>query len=484
MSGKLNIDAVLREWPSPRGEDYDWNQRAEAIVNAAMQRSSSSATPDDRTQAEALAAPPTLAREPGEPGGRSSLSGESPMSDDPSGESSNPKPASTAPRKKQSLKEIAERASQSGRSASAPPASASWSASATPVPMTPLPPARVSTPTPSARPSGPLSTPLPSGSPSAPPPVRPIEAGQEDSGVVDLNILRASVTEEQKAAAENAQPAAHGLMDDDGAQSEAPKSALRKPKRIAAAPGKRSSGAAAGIAIAVLGLAAAFAVVILAGKKPAPLASAIVEEAARPVPVATEEAVATKPSAAPEAPVTPEAPAAPEPAAEPQALAMNEPAKPAAASTAPSEAPKEEASPKAASTSGAPATTAAPGSLSEEMARAAGSEKGLPGEEKAEPASGPGGKSKSSTIPEQPPQGSVQAAVGSVMGGAKACVAGADDVSRAQITFSSSGTVSNVSVSGWASGKSAAGCIKAALQGANVGPFAKSSFTVPVTIRP
>jgi hypothetical protein len=70
------------------------------------------------------------------------------------------------------------------------------------------------------------------------------------------------------------------------------------------------------------------------------------------------------------------------------------------------------------------------------------------------------------------------------MPGAKACVAGADDVTRATVTFSSSGSVSNVSVAGWAASNGQAGCVKAALQGANVGPFSKSSFTIPVTIRP
>ena len=119
------------------------------------------------------------------------------------------------------------------------------------------------------------------------------------------------------------------------------------------------------------------------------------------------------------------------------------------------------------------------------MAKATGAEKGAgQGTDTAEPASGGGKGSKSSSIPEQPPQGSVQAAIGSVMGGAKGCVAGADDVSRAQITFGSNGSVTNVSVSGWAAGKGAAGCIKGALKGANVGPFSKPSFTVGVTIRP
>jgi hypothetical protein len=98
----------------------------------------------------------------------------------------------------------------------------------------------------------------------------------------------------------------------------------------------------------------------------------------------------------------------------------------------------------------------------------------------AEPAAG----ARNQNIPEQPSQGSVQAAIGTVMGGAKACVAGADDVSRAQITFSSSGTVSGVSVTGWAASHSATGCVKAALKGAKVGPFSKSTYTVGVTIRP
>jgi hypothetical protein len=109
-----------------------------------------------------------------------------------------------------------------------------------------------------------------------------------------------------------------------------------------------------------------------------------------------------------------------------------------------------------------------------------GQKKAAPTSENAEPAAG----ARNQSIPEQPSQGSVQAAIGTVMGGAKACVAGADDVSRAQITFGSGGTVTGVSVSGWATSHGATGCIKGALQGAKVGPFSKSSYTVGVTIRP
>ena len=99
------------------------------------------------------------------------------------------------------------------------------------------------------------------------------------------------------------------------------------------------------------------------------------------------------------------------------------------------------------------------------------------------PADAPRPRSNGS-VAEQPPQGSVQAAMRGVMGQAKGCVAGATDVTRAQVTFGSSGAVTGVSVSGWASGKPAAACLKQALQGAHVDPFTTPSFTVGVTVRP
>jgi hypothetical protein len=78
----------------------------------------------------------------------------------------------------------------------------------------------------------------------------------------------------------------------------------------------------------------------------------------------------------------------------------------------------------------------------------------------------------------------VSAYVGSVMGGAKACVAGADEPSRATVTVSSSGKVTGVSVGGWAAGKPAASCIQNALKGGSVAPFSKPSYSFGVNIRP
>jgi len=87
-------------------------------------------------------------------------------------------------------------------------------------------------------------------------------------------------------------------------------------------------------------------------------------------------------------------------------------------------------------------------------------------------------------IPEAPPQGAIQGALGSMRGAARSCVAGQDSPSRATIVFASTGKVQSVSVSGPAAGTPAEGCIKSAFSKANVGAFQRSSFSVPTTITP
>jgi hypothetical protein len=87
-------------------------------------------------------------------------------------------------------------------------------------------------------------------------------------------------------------------------------------------------------------------------------------------------------------------------------------------------------------------------------------------------------------IPEAPPQGAIQGALGSIRGAARSCVAGHDAPSRATIVFASTGKVQSVSVSGPAAGTPAEGCIKSALSKANVGAFQRSSFSVSTTITP
>ncbi len=87
-----------------------------------------------------------------------------------------------------------------------------------------------------------------------------------------------------------------------------------------------------------------------------------------------------------------------------------------------------------------------------------------------------------STIPEQPSQGAVAAALGVVLPSARACVAGADEASHALVTFSSDGHVTDVTVSGWAESHGATACIKQALYAAKVEPFSKPTFTVGVRV--
>jgi hypothetical protein len=87
-------------------------------------------------------------------------------------------------------------------------------------------------------------------------------------------------------------------------------------------------------------------------------------------------------------------------------------------------------------------------------------------------------------VPEVPPQGAIQGALGSQRGAARLCVAGHDSPSRATIVFASTGKVQSVSISGPAAGNSAEACIRTALSKANVGPFRRSTFSVSSTISP
>jgi hypothetical protein len=87
-------------------------------------------------------------------------------------------------------------------------------------------------------------------------------------------------------------------------------------------------------------------------------------------------------------------------------------------------------------------------------------------------------------LPLEPGKGAVQAAVGSVLGGARACVAGHDAPSRATVVFGSNGRVQSVTVSGPAAGTPAEDCIRSALSQARVQPFAKSTYAAGFPVRP
>ncbi|MEP7123680.1 MAG: hypothetical protein ABJE95_22320 [Byssovorax sp.] len=472
---KESLDAVLRDWPAPgvnrseaESDEGGDNPRADAILRAAT-----SAARGDEAALAALMSAPLLDAEPGEPstivlkeaGGDKKMAQDN-ESGEPTSKAATPSvPAPVATeRKRTSLKAMAEKANQAGSRPSVPGAAPSSLRAS-------LPPASATV------------TPLPSRA-SVAPASRPVEAKADDSGIINMAQVNASATPAQIAAAEKAKPGQADLFEDEkkpaaAAVAVAAKPAVVTPIGLAAAPKKSNASAMAGLTIAVLGLAAAFA--LTQSKSP-------------PKPTLTEsKPTPTMEAPAPTqvAPVASIAAADPAPSAEPSAVASADPAPrvalsgpmpTAAASAVAAKDPTPVDDSKLAGALGKNGATGKPGDLQSEMIRAAGGAK--------DPAAGAGtpepaaGNPKNQNIPEQPSQGSVQAAIGAVIGGAKACVAGADDISRANISFGSSGAVSSVSVSGWAAAHGKTGCVQAALKAAKVGPFSKSTYSVGVPIRP
>ncbi|WP_437957783.1 hypothetical protein WME76_41835 [Sorangium sp. So ce119] len=509
VTSKLDLDGMLNDWPAPALDEAAWETRAARIVEVALSGAPEARAPEDAAAQTDLLAAPDLAAEPGEEQAGDILrevhaAGDSTMADGSqagraakseaslSGGSSSRPPE----RKRQSLKEIAERASQApGRVSGVPGAGGS--------PLsTPLPSGRsaLSTPLPS---SGRGSMPpgrgsIPSGIRASSPSLRSSEGVTEDSGVIDLNRLSASVPPEQVEAGGEAQPGAADTLDEKPAEVAA--LSARRPRAPAASGAeasakKRSGGMIAGAAVAALGLAAAVAVMVRT-----PAAPSQETTAAASTPAVTQAAPRDEKAVEPAAPVAaaPAAPAAtteveqpPAGAEEKLAAAPKTPAAPAGAGAAAPGAPEAPAAPAAApktepqsKVAAAPTVAGNPGDLPSAMQAAVGDSGDKQPSVESEapvPASGP---LRQQNVPEQPSQGSVQAALGSVMGNARACVAGADDVSRAQITFSSTGQVSKVNVSGWAAANGQSSCVQSALKAANVGPFSKPSFSVSATIRP
>ncbi|MFO0586694.1 MAG: hypothetical protein U0441_04115 [Polyangiaceae bacterium] len=433
-NGDLDLDALLGRWPAEdlqKNGGPSWDERADAIVAAAaaLKKEGSAEV------IEALLAPPPLVAEAGEEKAGAS------------------QPAADAP-KKPSLKELAARA------------------------RTSIPPASTSTP-----PPGRISS-IPGGGATVTPIHRAAAAkpGKEDSGVLRLADLQAEVAKKDAdaAAAKAAEIAAAKAAED----------AAKEPKKVAAAPvpvvasapaanGNGKNGMWAGLAIAVLGVAAAFAIYRTRQPSTAPAKTDVV-------------AINTQAAQSTSAPAVTAAPAA---TAEPAAVASTEVA-PQATAAAKAGDPAQGVGgqgPAAPATAVAlnepkPATSAAPkgdgkvGTLDEEMKKAVGPNESQPApQDDSKPASG---AASGSNLPDQPSQGNAQAAVRAVLPAAKACVAGATEPSMASITFGSSGSVQSVSVSGWAATNGKAGCVKSALQGAHVQPFARPTFTVPATIRP
>jgi hypothetical protein len=87
-------------------------------------------------------------------------------------------------------------------------------------------------------------------------------------------------------------------------------------------------------------------------------------------------------------------------------------------------------------------------------------------------------------LPPHPSLGAVQAAVGSVMMGARSCLAGQESGSKATVVFGSDGKVRSVTLSGPAAGSPAESCVRSALSGARVPPFTDVTYSASLTVRP
>jgi len=134
------------------------------------------------------------------------------------------------------------------------------------------------------------------------------------------------------------------------------------------------------------------------------------------------------------------------------------------------------------STNSTPTPPVTPGALGAAVEHAVGGG-GAPGpaaapEGPAAPAFAPG------SVPQKPSQGAVTGALLRATPGARACLNAGDAPSRANVTFSSSGSVTAVVVTGPAAGNPEEECIKKAMMKASVPPFSQDSYSANVNIRP
>jgi hypothetical protein len=85
--------------------------------------------------------------------------------------------------------------------------------------------------------------------------------------------------------------------------------------------------------------------------------------------------------------------------------------------------------------------------------------------------------------PVYPSLGAINSALARPLMAAQACVEGDVPISHARVKFDATGVVGSITVTGWAAGKPAEACLRAALTKARVAPFLQASYVVPVTIR-
>jgi hypothetical protein len=241
-----------------------------------------------------------------------------------------------------------------------------------------------------------------------------------------------------------------------------------------------------GVAVAAVGLAAGFGL-YLSGRSRTEVVEVPVSVAPVSAPAATTAAApAAAERTAPAPEVTPEMlpaerrarAAAPEAVTGETLAAEGTPTKSSASATT-RPAPSEPRAPGPPSASTARAEKVV---LEEEHAPAAGS--AAPTRPGVTPGLKPAELNANGGVADRPSTGAAQAAVGSVLGAARSCLAGQPQGSSATLVFGSNGEVTSVGVNGPAAGTPAATCIQSALKKARVQPFAAPSFSLGVTVRP
>lgn len=510
---KLNLDALLREWPavedSPGKTEMDWEKQAQAIderVRSGAPGSSGSYVSDENLLAE------PLGQIEGEGHNSAAVPNRGKTAETRVSKGETMTMPADRERDRRSLQDLAKLASG--------PLSG-------PLSMTPPPP----------------SVQAPHSSASAPSGVqRAGEASKDDSGLIDLAM--ASQADPQAAVRAQSTPLANaGLFDDEPASirpgpvsgapvvaapvsqqlqqpvpsmpplsagpmsqvpaslapiSQAPlssvpatqSSAVQSSAQTAVAP-KKGKGVV--IALVFGGLVAAGAIaaggLFYVKHKAEVAAQQLALNTPTVAPVVAAPPPDVKPAEAAPAP-------APEPSLDPNALPTATPdsklaAAPKAVAKGGAPAPVAKAEKPAAPTKDEAAKLSAkdlptaPTGPEGDLGRAMGQAVGADGKPvAATPAAGANGPQfAAGTVPQKPSQGAVTGAIGAVLSGARACLGPDDPVSRATITFVSAGTVQSVNVSGGAAGKPAEACIKSALSKAKVAPFAEATYTAPITIR-
>jgi hypothetical protein len=309
-----------------------------------------------------------------------------------------------------------------------------------------------------------------------PPPSGPVSTAkrEENSGVIDLAALQAKGEAQARAAASAPEGPVAAAPPTPSSQESAP--AAGRTSRMPRTPHWLSF-----VGVAAAAAVAAGALVSLRQQAPTQATQVV---------VSTGAPVAQGPQAAAVKPVAP-APAAPPQADDPgvdltklpraNAAVPGQSSPPPVAANAP-HAPRPVA--QSAPAGAAPPNAAAQDSdksLEALMQQAAGS----PGATPVQPATAPGTSPDpgAGSVPLRPSLGAINGALGTAMPAARACVDADAPISHATVTFNSDGSVGTVSITGWAAGKPAEACIRAALSKARVPPFAQPTYTVPATIR-